>query len=193
MVVLSCTLMYRITQLLQQSRTLFRTQDLAILWEIRNKNTLHTTISRYVKKGILNRIHKGFYSTVPFDQIDPIELGISYLHDFSYLSCETILFEHGIINQPANYITLVSSKSTKFNIQQHHYLVRQMKAEYLFNPIGVTKTKRYQIASVERAVADMSYFSPRYHFDAPNLVDWDKVAQIQQGIGYYGRVLRTIS
>ena len=185
--------MYRITQLLQQSRTLFHTQDLAILWEIENINTLHTTISRYVKKGILNRIHKGFYSTVPFEKIDPIELGISYLHNFSYLSCETVLFEHGIINQPASQITLVSSKSATFTIKQHHYLVRQMKAEYLYNPIGITKTKQYRVASVERAVADISYFNSRYHFDAPNLIDWDEVALIQEKVNYYGRVSRAIS
>ncbi|MFQ5434335.1 MAG: hypothetical protein ACE5FD_05610 [Anaerolineae bacterium] len=185
--------MYRITQLLQQPRTLFHTQDLAILWGIENKNTLHTTISRYVKSGVLNRIHKGFYSTVPLDEIDPIELGISYLHVFSYLSCETVLFEHGIINQPPNYITLVSSKSTKFTIQQNRYLVRQMKAEYLYNPAGITRIARYLVASVERAVADISYFNPHYHFDAPNLVDWDGVALIQKRIDYYGRISRAIS
>ena len=177
--------MYRIIQLLQQQpRTLFHTQDLAILWQIDNKNTLYTTISRYVNKGVLNRIHKGFYSTVPFDALDAVELGISHLHTFSYLSCETVLFQHGIINQPANYITLVSSKSEKFAIRQYHYLARQMKPEYLYNPVGITKTQHYRVASAERAVADMLYFNPRYYFDAPNLVDWDEVAVIQERIGY---------
>ncbi len=193
LVALYCTIMYKITQLLQQPRTLFHTQDLAILWEITNKNTLHTTISRYVKRGVLHRIHKGFYSTLPFAALDPVELGISHLHTFSYLGCETVLFRQGIINQPANSITLVSSKSANFTIQQNRYLARQMKAEYLCNPAGITRTQWYQAASVERAVADMLYFNPRYHFDAPNLVDWDEVALIQKRIGYYGRIPRSIS
>ena len=155
-----------------------------MLWQIDNKNTLHTTISRYVKKGVLNRIHKGFYSTVPFDALDAVELGISHLHTYSYLSCETVLFQQGIINQPATRITLVSSKSAKFAIRHYHYLARQMKADYLYNPVGINKTQRYQAASIARAVADMLYFNSRYHLDAPNLVDWDEVTSIQERIGY---------
>lgn len=185
--------MYRITKLLQQPRTLFHTQDLALLWGIDNKNTLHTTISRYVKKGVLNRIHKGFYSTVPVEALDPIELGVSYLHAFSYLSCETVLFQHGVINQPAAYITLVSSKSTRFTIQQTHYLARQMQADYLYNPVGISRRQHVRVASVERAAADMLYFNPRYHFDAPNMVDWDAVTLIQERLEFYGRIPRSIS
>ncbi|HIP71370.1 MAG TPA: hypothetical protein EYH05_08255 [Anaerolineae bacterium] len=176
--------MYRITKLYQQPKTLFHTQDLALLWGIENKNTLYTTISRYVKKGILYRIHKGFYATKPLTELDPVELGIGYLHTFAYLSCETILFRHGIINQPPACITLVSAKSARFTIGQNHYLARQMKAEYLFNPAGIARTPQYQTASVARAVADMLYFNPGYYFDVPNLVDWDEVARIQEQVGY---------
>ena len=185
--------MYRITQLLRQSRTLFHTRDLALLWGINNQNTLYTTISRYVKRGALNRIHKGFYSTAPLAALDPVGLGIGYLHTFSYLSCETVLFQHGVINQPPNAITLVSAKSTNFTIQQHRYRARQMKAAYLYNPVGITRIQQVRVASVARAAADMLYFNPRTHFDAPNLVDWDEIALIQKRIGYYGRILRSIS
>ncbi|HIE55444.1 MAG TPA: hypothetical protein EYP90_09735 [Chromatiaceae bacterium] len=157
---------------------------MALLWGIENKNTLYTTISRYVKKGILYRIHKGFYATKPLTELDPVELGIGYLHTFAYLSCETILFRHGIINQPPACITLVSAKSARFTIGQNHYLARQMKAEYLFNPAGIARTPQYQTASVARAVADMLYFNPGYYFDVPNLVDWDEVARIQEQVGY---------
>ena len=181
--------MYRITKLYQQPKTLFHTQDLALLWDIENKNTLYTTISRYVKRGILHRIHKGFYATAPLAELDPVELGTGYLHTFSYLSCETVLFQHGNINQPPGYITLVSTKSARFTIGQNHYLARQMKADYLYNPAGITRTQPYQAASVARAVADMLYFNPGYYFDAPNLVDWDEAARIQERIGY-GRISR---
>ena len=90
--------MYRIDTLLKLKEKLFHTNDLALLWGITNKNTLYTTIKRYLQKGILIPVHKGFYSTVPIDQLDPFKLAIGYLHRFTYISCETVLIQEGIIS-----------------------------------------------------------------------------------------------
>jgi hypothetical protein len=46
-------------------RKIYHTGDLAVLWDISNKNTLHTTISRYIRKGILFPIYKAVYATIP--------------------------------------------------------------------------------------------------------------------------------
>ena len=40
--------MYKIDVLLKQDQKVFHTQDLALLWGIINKNTLYTTIKRYL-------------------------------------------------------------------------------------------------------------------------------------------------
>ena len=40
--------------LLRQSRNLFHTKDLSLLWDINNPATLRRTISRYVKEGLLS-------------------------------------------------------------------------------------------------------------------------------------------
>ena len=61
--------MYKIDKLLKLNRDLYHTGDLGVLWEITNKNTLYTTIKRYVQKGILIPIHKGLYATKPLDKI----------------------------------------------------------------------------------------------------------------------------
>lgn len=53
---------YRFARLAQTGEVLFHTSDLANLWQIRNKNTLHTTIKRYTQKGLFFRIYRGFYS-----------------------------------------------------------------------------------------------------------------------------------
>ena len=74
----------------------------------------------------------------------------------------------------SNYFTLVSSKSKKFAIQKYNYLSRQMKAAYLYNPIGITKRQHYWVATAERAVADMLYFNPRTHFDGLSLVNQEE-------------------
>ena len=186
--------MYRIKQqhkrpdklnlLLKDSRSLFHTQDLSLLWEVANKSTLYTTIKRYVQKGVLIRIQKGFYSKVAIDQINPVRLGMGFLHSFSYLSTETILSQEGIISQDVPYITLVSDKSKKFEIKNNFYISRQMKDRLLFHEAGIIEKNGIKQAGIERAVADMIYFSPNYHFDAPNLIDWKKVKKIQKQVGY---------
>ncbi|MBU1111035.1 hypothetical protein KKB83_05475, partial [Patescibacteria group bacterium] len=169
---------------LKQNQKIFHTQDLALLWQINNKNTLYTTIKRYAHKGILLRIHKGFYSTVPIEQLDPVILGISYLHTYAYLSTESVLVQNGIIFQGSNYITLISSQSKKFTLGSHNYLVRQLKDEYLFQSAGLIKEDNIAKATVERAVADILYFNTRYFFDARKLIDWEQVKKLQQIIGY---------
>ena len=97
--------MYRIRNtskqktLLEQDIRIFRTSDLAVLWEIENKNTLWTTIKRYIQRKILYRIHKGLYSTVPLKKLDKYELGCAVSGQLSYVSAETVLQNSGIIMQ----------------------------------------------------------------------------------------------
>ncbi len=175
----------KIKKLLQDSRKLYHTQDLAILWDIGNSNTLYTTIKRYIKRGLLNKIYKGFYSSVSLNEIDPILLGLTGLHCYGYLSTESVLVKEGLIFQDVRYITLVSETSRRFEIAGHKFLVRQMKDSYLYNETGITMNdKGIKVASIERAVADMLYFNPSYHFDAKNIIDWKKVKEIQSKIGY---------
>lgn len=181
---LSCTIMYKINSLLKQNQTLYHTNDLALIWNIKKLNTLYTTIKRYVKKGILIPIHKGYYSTIPIDQNDPIKLGISYLHNYAYLSCESVLIKNGIIFQTSSYIILVSDRSAKFTIDSYNYFVRQLSNRYLFQTIGIENDNGIYCAVPERAIADLMYFNPNYHFDNQKAINWLKVRQIQKEIGY---------
>ncbi len=175
--------MYRINILLKQKRKLFHTRDLALLWGNPAPNTLYTTIKRYVQKGILISVHKGFYSVMPLSKIDPVALGISYIHTYAYLSLESILIKEGIMFQAGENITLVSNVSKKFSVGSNKYLVRRMKDEFLYNTSGIIGNY-IRKATPERAVADMLYFNPSFHFDNPKAIDWQKVKQIQKEVGY---------
>lgn len=171
--------------LAQQPQRLFHTSDLKILWNITNQNTLYKTITRLIKKKVLIPIQKGFYSLVPLDQFDPIEIGFRAINHFSYLSTESVLSKNGIINQSPNKITFVSNSSANFIINNNHYLVRQLKPQCLNNSIGITQNDRgVFVANVERAVADTLYFQPNYHFDADSLINWDLVKNYQHQLGY---------
>lgn len=175
----------KIAILAQQPQKLFHTSDLKILWNISNQNTLHKSIARLIKRGVIFRIQKGFYSIVPIDQLDPIEIGFRAIKSFSYLSTESVLANNGLINQLPSKITFISQKSANFIINNTYYSVRQLKASSLHNPIGIKQNNLgIFVATIERAVADMLYFQPKYHFDNDGKIDWTLVKNYQTQLGY---------
>lgn len=176
--------MYRIDKLLKLDQKIFHTADLAILWEITNKNTLYTTIRRLVKKGVLISLQKGLYSTVAPEQLDPIQVGFAFLHRFAYLSTETVLAKAGIISQIIYPITFISDVSRRFNVGRREYLVRRMQVKFLYHPAGIEESSGIFVASIERAVADLLYFNRHYHFDQKEKIDWPKVRAIQKEVCY---------
>ncbi len=176
--------MYRINKLIKLDRKLYHTNDLAVLWDISNKNTLYTTIKRYVKNGILIPIFKGLYSTVPIQQLDPIELGKAIIHRYTYLSTESVLAQEGVITQITYAYTFVSGLHKKVIVQGMSFLFRKLKDEYLYHPAGIVNQNGSYIATTERAAADMLYFNPSYHFDLRENIDFEKVKHIQEEVGY---------
>jgi hypothetical protein len=176
--------MYRLSKLIQLDRKLFHTADLADIWGIANRNTLYMTITRYIDRGILHPVYKGLYSIVPLAQIDPLELGKAIINRYAYLSTETILWQAGIISHKIYDYTFVSSLSKYVVVSPWLFRFRQLKDKYLFNQAGIRDQNGVLMASLERAVADMLYFNPRYRFDDPQGIDFDEVSQIQEAIVY---------
>lgn len=174
----------KIATLLQQNRNIFHISDLMLLWNATNQASLRRTISRYVKKGVLLKIYRGFYSVIPLSRIDPRELGSSALHSYCYVSTETVLAQNSIIFQRVDAVTFCAPKIKQIRIGEYSIRSRQLKDEYLYNTAGVIEQNSYRIASTERAIADMLYFNPHYHFDATDRIDWKKVVGIQKEVGY---------
>lgn len=175
----------RFAELARLEETVFHTDDLANLWHITNKNTLYTTLKRYVERGLILRIHKGFYSIKPLSELSPFLLGIKAMHEFAYISTETILAEEGIIQQQLPFITLVSGKTKRFSVADYRYYSRELAPEFLYQDNGITSdTRGARKAGLPRAVADLLYFNPRAYFDAKHLIPWKEVRAIQKEIGY---------
>lgn len=172
----------KLSILLQQKEQIFHTQDLSILWRISNKNTLYTTLKRYCHDGVLFPIHKGLYATVPLEKLDPHVLGIKAIHGFTYITCETILAQHGLLNHIPSEITFASAKSLCFTIGKYRYRSRKLQDKFLFQPFGIFKEKGILAATKERAIADMLYFHPKIHFDGR--IDWEEIKKVQQIIKY---------
>lgn len=172
----------RIAKLAVMNERIFHTRDLANLWGINNKNTLYTTIKRYSKIGLLHRLYKGFLSLVPPDSIDQFELGAKALSRYSYLTTESVLYSHGYISQPPSIITFAGLKNQQISIGNRYYKCRQLQENFLFNPKGIKQEGNVLVATPERAIADMLYFKPTFHFDKEP--DWATIKDIQEALGY---------
>ncbi len=176
----------RFARIASTGESIFHIEDLANIWNIANKHTLRMTLLRYVKAGNIKRIYRGLYSLKNTDDLDPYLLGIKAIHSPAYISCESVLFSRGIINQPPQEITLVSNFSKHFSIGNNHYRSRQLSPNFLFNDTGIDITNGIRIASVERAVADIYYFNPKKYLDVVNskIINWKKVKEIIKIVGY---------
>ncbi len=174
----------KIKQIANSGEVIFRDTDLAVVWGITNKNTLYTTIKRYVQQGLLDRVRQGIYSMRSSDTLNPDVVGAKILHEYCYLSTETVLERAGILKQKIRNITFISASSKKFSIGAHSFSSRQMKNNFLYNSSGIYFKDGINYACVERAVADLLYFNPKYYFDASVNIDWKRVEEIKRIIGY---------
>ncbi len=167
---------------LAQVGSLFHLKELATLWAISNPNTLRIALKRYTDSGALHRIYRGLYSVLTPDKIAPNTLAAKSLHGYCYISTESVLFQNGYISQAPHAITLLSNKSLQTNILGTSIKSRQLDEKYLLQPTGIELINGVMMATPERAIADMIYFNPQYHFDKP--VDWQRVREIQKEVGY---------
>lgn len=176
----------RLSGLSALGESVFHADDVANLWGIVNKNTLHTTLSRYVANGLIHRVYKGLYAVKKIKEINPLLLGVKALHSSAYVSCESVLYKEGVLNQPPQEIVIVSRFSKHFSIADRNYRSRKMCDEFLFNDAGIEMKDGVRIASLPRAIADTLYFNPKKYFDAGNskLINWNKVKEIVIAVGY---------
>jgi len=176
--------MYRISELIRLDRKVFHTNDLAVLWGIANRHNLYMTITRYIDKGVLFPVYKGLYSTVPVSSLDPLELGAAIIHRYTYLTTESVLAQAGVITQRVYDYTFVADRSRRISVGQCSFRFRKLKDDFLYHPAGIVNRNGVFVASTERAAADMLYFNPKYHFDVPESIDFNKVRSIQKEIDY---------
>ena len=174
----------KVNALLKQDNPFFYTKDLARLWGLDNSETLNTTISRYIKSGVLIPVYKGLYSTKPLNEVDQVLLGAVALHSYTYLSTEYVLAKDGIIFQLVNSYTYCSTRNRTIKINNNLYKSRQLKDTYLYNPYEIIDMNGYKVATTERAIADMLYYNPKYYFDSYKTIDWQKVKKVQKEVGY---------
>ena len=156
----------RFAQLATMGEVVFSVQDAATIWNVKNPQTLRMMLSRYVNRGLLYRVWRGLYSVIPPKKINPMFLGIKVLHRYAYVSCETALFDAGLINQRPTEITIISNVSRRFSLLGYHYRSRKMDDGALYSTSGITLQNGIRMATPERAKRDMNYFNSKKYYDA---------------------------
>lgn len=154
--------------LLQDSGTVFRINDIAMLTGEEKDSRLSKKLYYYVKTGRLLNPRNGIYAKPAYN---PEELAC-LLYTPTYISLEYVLQRAGIIFQFDTGITNISYLSRELSIDNQIYRYRQVKGEILTNTAGINRNKsNINIASPERAALDMLYLNKDYYFDNINPLD----------------------
>jgi len=173
-----------IQRLIALDKHIFRTSELALIWGISNRNTLHKTLSRYQKKSVLFRIQIGIYSTLPYEKLHPYEMACAVSGPLSYITCETVLANEGLIAQSVPKITLAGKNQVEYTVYDKSFLCRYLNQKYLVNRIGIIQKNNYAIATPIRAIADMLHIIPKYHIDGMDQIDYQDLHKIQIALNY---------
>lgn len=164
-----------ISTLLQSGHTIYTYDFLQDILKITNRNTLKAIVQRLTKAHILYPIYNGMRR---LDAYDPLELACK-LKSPSYISLETVLQKEGVIFQDySKTTTLVWINTITMDISDHQYSFRKLKTDLLLNPLGIYTTQVTAIASKERAICDILYYTPDYYFDHIWKIDIDLMQQL---------------
>ncbi len=164
-----------VVKLLKSKKTVFSVSDLAILWNIKNQNSLKSKIYYLVNNGSITRLHQGIFALD--DQYDKNELA-GKLKSPSYVSLETVLRKTGCIFQYSSEISSISNANKEYIIDKVKYSYRKIKDSVLFNAENIICHQNYSIAAKERAFLDMIYLNKNYYFDNLKDIDWKKCEKI---------------
>ncbi len=143
-------------ELLQKLRTIpktyFSIADIRKFYE-GNLNSLPVILNRMVKRGVLTKIRRGYF-TFDLNQVDFEEFA-GVIKKPSYISLEYALYHHGLIDQIPEKITLVTTGKPQTLINNGKILeYSHLKKELFF---GYEIVKNFLIARKEKAILDELY------------------------------------
>jgi len=119
-----------------------------------SRNSLYVALKRWAEKGVLERVAQGIY--IPMGGDVSLEKVAGQLYIPNYLSFESALARHGILNLIPYTITFATTRKTrKFTLRKQGVEFRQMAPELFF---GYEIRNGINIAIPEKAFLDEVYF-----------------------------------
>ena len=157
-----------ILTLFRSGQSDFRTSDLAMLWNIQDKDYLKNKIYRLVKSGKLFRIRPGLFCCNK--DYDPFLVANKLVFP-SYVSLQTILAQAGAIFQYSSSIYSIARLSIEKKVQSTRFVYRKIRDEILFQKRGILIRENASMATKERAYLDWLYLNPSLMLDNPQVLD----------------------
>ena len=133
----------------------FTTKDLKDIFEIENRRTFENTVKRLLEERILSTIEKGKYvkTNSNYTKFDISQ----FIYSPSYISLETALNYHGLLEQfPFEITAITTKKRVEKEFEGQVYSFVNIKKE-LF--LGFEKEGDFLIAVPEKAIFDQIYTS----------------------------------
>ena len=164
-----------IFKLYNESRSVFRLNDIALLLGDSNFISLNKRLNYFVRTGKLQNPRKGIYAKPAFN----IEELACRIYSPSYISLDYVLQKSGVIFQYSSPISSVSYLSRNIDIEGNTYLYRKLKNEILVDTTGIIRNDNgVNIASPERALLDTMYLNGECFFDNLNTINKELIYKI---------------
>jgi predicted transcriptional regulator of viral defense system len=118
------------------------------------RNSLYVALKRWVDGGVLERVSQGVY--IPMGENFPVEKIAAQLYLPNYLSFESALARHGILNMIPYTLTFATTRKTKkYRLRKHGVEFRKISPGLFF---GYEMKDGIHIAVPEKAFLDQIYF-----------------------------------
>ena len=131
------------------------------------RDSLYVTLKRWVDGGVMERVSQGIY--IPMGENLPAEKIAAQLYLPNYLSFESVLSRHGILNMIPYTLTFATTRKTKkFTLRRQGVDFRQISSDLFF---GFEMKDGIHIAVPEKAFLDQIYFVCR----GKASLDWDEM------------------
>jgi predicted transcriptional regulator of viral defense system len=122
-----------------------------------DRNSLYVALERWVSGGIIERVAQGIY--ISMGSLVSPETVASQIYIPNYLSFESALSKHGVLNLIPYIVTFATTRKTrKYTIQEKEVEFRQIAPQLFF---GYEMKNGVNIASPEKAFLDQIYFVSR--------------------------------
>ena len=118
------------------------------------RNSLYVALKRWVDAGVVERVAQGIYAPLTGDI--SLEKIAAQLYLPNYLSFESVLAKHGILNLIPYTLTFATTRKTrKFTLRKREIEFRKISPKFFF---GYEMKNGVDLATPEKAFLDELYF-----------------------------------
>ncbi|GHU09298.1 hypothetical protein FACS189431_7120 [Alphaproteobacteria bacterium] len=169
--------MTKLNQLYISGMRVFNTDDLSVLWGQDKRTDTVQSVKKYTKDGKVFRLRRGLYA-LDAESATEGEVANKALAP-SYVTGQTVLAKHGSTFQVTGTVHSAALETKKITVVDTIFQYHTLRPDIFFNSDGVEKIDGVNIATLERAIVDLVYYSRgKYQFEDVEKVNWSKMKKL---------------